>query len=107
MGTFIASDYLADAVTGPWRYVVALVPLLPLAWALGALVLYIKEADELERRQILESLGIAVAVTAFFSVACGFLQGVGVPRLSAWWTWFVLMLSWAAARVACRAYYGR
>lgn len=61
-------------ITLPWlRIIVVLLPLLPMAVVVGALVRYVAHCDELERRQQLEAIGISAAVVSLVSFALGLL----------------------------------
>jgi hypothetical protein len=83
---------------GALRYAVSLLPLIPVAFLVPIVLRYLRETDEYERRMQVESLAIAAGVTAMLSVTYGFLELAGLPHLSAWWTWTVLMVAWAVAR---------
>jgi ABC-type spermidine/putrescine transport system permease subunit II len=83
---------------GVLRYALLMAPLVPVAFVGVAVLRYFRETDEFERRIMTESLAIAAGVTAFLSVTYGFLENTGLPPLSAWYTWMVLMGSWLIAR---------
>lgn len=90
---------------GALRYALALAPLVPVALIFPIGVRYFRETDEFERRMMIESLAIAAGVTALLSATYAFLENAGFPRLSAWWTWSVVLGSWAIARMTvCRRY---
>lgn len=91
---------------GALRLVLLLAPLVPVAFMLPVMVRYFREADEFERRVVTESLAIAAAITAMLSVTYAFLENVGLPHLSAWWTWSVVMGSWLVARFFVARHYG-
>lgn len=93
------------APTGVLRYVLLLVPVVPVGFLIAAMIRYLRETDEFERRIQLESMAIAVAVTAGLSVTYGFLESAGFPRLSAWWTWGVVVGSWGIARFFVARHY--
>ena len=58
----------------PWlEVIVVLLPLLPLAVIVWAMMRYMARCDELERRQQLEAVGIAAAVVSLVSFALGLL----------------------------------
>lgn len=58
----------------PWlKAVVALSPMLPLLFVAWAMIRYVNGCDELERRQHLESAGIAVLVVSVVSMSLGLL----------------------------------
>ena len=83
---------------GPLHYALALLPLIPVALMVPIFIGYYRNTDEFERRMQAESLAIAGGVTAMLSVTYGFLEVAGWPHPSAWWTWTILMLTWAIAR---------
>ena len=95
---FGSVTWLKHVPAGGLRYVIALLPLIPVAALVPIVVRYMRETDEFERRMQTESLAIAGGVTAMLAVTYGFLEIAGLPHLSAWWTWCVLMLAWAIAR---------
>lgn len=86
------------AITGAWRYPVLLLPVIPVVFLFVAMARFLGATDELDRRVTLEALGIAAGITAILAVTYGFLEMAGLPHLSAWWTWMVLMLSWGIAK---------
>jgi cytochrome bd-type quinol oxidase subunit 2 len=58
----------------PWlKVIVVLLPLLPLAVVVWAMMRYMAHCDELERRQQLDAIGIAAAVVSLVSFALGLL----------------------------------
>lgn len=91
--------------TGFARYALLLAPVVPVALLVPAIVRYFRDTDEFERRIMTESLAIAAAVTALFSVTYGFLEIAGLPHLSAWATWAVVMIAWAIARSIVARHY--
>lgn len=72
-----------------WRYVVAVVPVLPAALVVYLFVRRLARADELQRRIQIEAFGFALAATALLTFTYGFLEGAGMPHLN--WT-FILPL---------------
>jgi amino acid transporter len=90
---------------GLLRYALILAPLVPVALLVPAVVRYFRESDELERRIVTEAFAIGAAVTAMLSVTYGFLENAGLPHLSAWWTWTVVMGASLAARLLLNRQY--
>lgn len=90
---------------GALRYAVTLAPLVPIAFIVPAVARWFHDSDELERRIVTESFAIGAAVTAILSVTYGFLENTGLPHLSAWWTWTVVMGASAVARLALNRRY--
>jgi hypothetical protein len=73
----------------PWRYYVAILPVVPAALTLWVVIRGLSRLDELQKRIQLQAVGFSLAATALLTFAYGFLEGVGFPHLN--WT-FVLPL---------------
>ena len=71
-----------------------LLPILPAALATWAFLAMIREADELERRINYQALGLAFGVTFSACLAYSLLEDLGLPRISSFWWWLVLAISW-------------
>jgi len=86
---------LKQGVPDSWRAVVAVSPVVPLVFVFIAIVRFMLASDELQRQIQLESLALAAGATALLAVTYGFLEGVGFPHLSAWFTYLCVMAVWA------------
>lgn len=67
----------------PLRALVAVLPVLPLAWMMRAALRYLREVDELQRRIETEAIGAASLLVSLLYFACGLLQRAGVLALDA------------------------
>lgn len=67
----------------PLRALVALLPVPPIAFALRAIVRYIRDVDEMQQRIELEAVSIATAFVSLVYMAGGFLQAARVIDLPA------------------------
>ena len=75
--------YIREAST-PWVGVLlALLPLLALAWAMVELVRHVRSLDEMQRHQHFEAGGIAGLVTCVLVFSWSFMEMAGLPRLPA------------------------
>jgi hypothetical protein len=87
MGLYVAvlmlSVWLLRQVDGVALRAVIALPVPPVAYAVRAMVRYIRDADELQRRIELEALSIATAFVSLLYMAGGFLQSARVIDLSA------------------------
>lgn len=92
-------------VQGNLRYVLLLLPLAPVFAIVPALLRYLHDTDEFDRQLTMESLSVAAGVTAVYAITCGFLEVAGMPPVSAWFTWLVVMGTWAVARIVLRLRY--
>ena len=72
-----------------WRYIVAVVPVLPAALVVFLFVRRLAQTDELQKRIQTEAFGFALGATALLTFTYGFLEGAGMPHLN--WT-FILPL---------------
>ena len=81
---------------GAGRTLLLLLPLIPVVLAVGAVARQFRRMDEFVRLRSLESIAIAAAVTAGWTMTYGFLENVGFPRLSMFWVWPVMGACWAA-----------
>lgn len=103
--TLWVSVWWLQHLQGPWlRAVVALLPVPPVALAVRAIVRYIRDADELQRRIELEAVSIATACVSLAYLAGGFLQAAGVIEVSASaamiWLLPLVCLAYGVAKVA-------
>jgi hypothetical protein len=81
----------ADSI---WRIPIALLPMLPAAGVVAAVVRQLGRVDELQRRQLLESLSIAFAGSALATFGYGFLENIGFPHISWFFVWTVMGALW-------------
>ena len=72
-----------------WRYIVAVLPVVPAALTLSIFVRALTRLDELQKRIQMQAFGFSLGATALLTFGYGFLEGVGLPHLN--WT-FVLPL---------------
>jgi len=78
-----------------WRYVVAVIPVLPAALVVYLFIRRLTRLDELQRRIQIEAFGFALGATALLTFAYGFLEGAGMPHLN--WTYILPLITalWA------------
>ncbi len=103
IATLIGLRALGD--DSPWRYLVAPLPVLPAIGLMVALVRYLRDIDELQRRIQLEAIGMAFGATALITFCYGFLQNVGFPPLDAIWIGPAMVVLWGmTSALATRRY---
>lgn len=103
--TLFASVWLLKHVDEPGlRAVVALLPVPAIGMAMRAIVRYIRDADELQRRIELEAVSIATACVSLAYLAGGFLQSAKVIDIAATvamiWVFPLVCLIYGVAKVA-------
>jgi len=81
---------------GTVRTLLLISPIIPLMLSIWAIARHFGRMDEFLRMRSLESLAIATAVTAGLSLTYGFLESAGFPKLSMFWVWGVMGLTWGA-----------
>ena len=89
--TIIIVDANEDAA---WRYPVALLPMIPLGFALVVWVRFFRRMDELQQRLEVEALAFAFGGTALITFAYGFLQDAGFPDLNWFYVWPLMGMLW-------------
>ncbi|GAB2815041.1 hypothetical protein GCM10027022_01310 [Alpinimonas psychrophila] len=82
----------------PWRFVWALLPVLPALWLVVALLRHIRRIDDYQRQLLLQGLAAGFALAMLASVTFGFLAiaGLEVPGM-AWIIYSIGMLGWLVA----------
>jgi hypothetical protein len=109
--TLFASVWMLKHVDEPGlRALVALLPVPAIAMAMRAIVRYIRDADELQRRIELEAVSIATAFVSLGYLAAGFLQAakvVDIPASAAMiWVFPLVCLVYGIAKAAVSRRYG-
>jgi hypothetical protein len=92
------------------RALVALMPVPAIALAMRAIVRYIRDSDELQRRIELEAVSIATAFVSLSYLAAGFLQSARVIDIPAnvamIWVFPLVCLTYGVAKLAVMRRYG-
>ena len=101
----VSLTWLKAGIEGPWKYVVAVLPVLPALGIPFAVVGYCKAMDELQLRKQLESLAFGFAATAIATFTYGFLQNAGLPEVSWVWVWPVMGVCWMLGQLFARRRY--
>jgi len=96
IGVLVGSIWLAKPMEdGLVRTLVLVTPVVPLLLAVWAIARHFGRMDEFLRLRSLEGLAVAAGITAALSFTYGFLEGAGFPKLSMFWVWGVMGVSWA------------
>jgi hypothetical protein len=89
-----------------FRIVVALIPMVAIVFIMRAAMRFFRRMDELEKRMQLDSLAFAFVGTAFVTFGYGFLEIVGMPRISMFVVWPLMAVLWMIGHALARRYYG-
>lgn len=115
MGAYVAvlfaSAWLLKRVDEPLlRALLAIAPVPPIAFALRAMVRYIRDTDEMQRRIELEAVSIAAAFVSMLYMTGGFLQSakvIDVPSAAAMiWVFPLVCFSYGVAKALVARRYG-
>ena len=74
-----------------WKYVVALLPVVPAGIVVWLTVRALSRLDEVQKRMQMQAIGFALASTALITFGYGFLEGAGLPHLN--WTWVLPLIT--------------
>lgn len=104
IGVMLVWRRLLALVDTAWlRILVALLPVLLIAWVMRAFVRYVRDCDELQRRIELESGAIAGLLLSAGYLAAGFLQTAGIidipAKVAMLWVFPSLCLLYGIAKV--------
>jgi cobalamin synthase len=79
----------------PWRFVWAVLPVIPQLWVLRAVSRHLNRVDEYQQRRLLQGLGIGFAVAMIAAVTVGFLGIAGLDmRIGGWIIFAAGMTGW-------------
>lgn len=111
MLVLFASLWLLKRVDAlPLRAALALAPVLPIGFAMRAMVRYIRDTDEMQRRIELEAVSIATLFVSMLYMAAGFLQSAKVIALPAdavmIWMFPLVCFSYGIAKALVSRRYG-
>lgn len=65
-----------------WRIPVAVLPVIPIGFALRAYLIYLNGMDELQRRIQMNGVAFGAGATGMVTMTYGFLENAGFPTLS-------------------------
>jgi hypothetical protein len=89
----------------PWRYVLAVLPAVPVAFGVAAFIRFLARLDELQQRIQLSGLAFATATIGLLSFTYGLLENAGLPPLSWIWIFPAIVMLWGlGSAVASRKY---
>lgn len=89
----------------PLRYLYAVLPVIPSAFAMWAAIRFFRGLDELQRRIQFEGLAFSFLGTCLISLTWGFLQNAGLPHADVIWIAPLLIMLWGLGiAVASRRY---
>jgi hypothetical protein len=81
--------------SAPWRYVAALLPVVPAGVVVLLVVRQLARLDEVQKRTQMQAVGFSLAATGLATFGYGFLETAGLPAVSLTFVLPVMVLFWA------------
>lgn len=78
----------------PLRFLFAVLPVFPSAFAMWAAIRFFRGLDELQRRIQFEGMAFSFLGTCLISLTWGFLQNAGLPHADVIWVTPLLIMLW-------------
>ena len=85
VGVLVGLRWARSMEGDPWRFALALLPMVGVLICAWAMMRLVREADEMQARKVMEALVISAAGTVIASIAYSLLEEVGAPRVSLIW----------------------
>jgi len=79
---FITVTLLKTLGNSPWRFLAAILPMLPIVLGLLVFLRFFGEMDELQKRIQLYALAFSFGATGLLTFAYGLMQNAGLPQVS-------------------------
>jgi F0F1-type ATP synthase assembly protein I len=110
MGSYVillfAGIFLAQlAGSSPWRFAAMALPVPALIGVVWAMLNYLRAADELQTKSIVEALAVGFAGGSVTTFTYGLMQFVGAPPANWTFVWAVYALWWVVGGVLVRRRY--
>lgn len=84
--------------TSSWRYLWAVLPVVPALWMLRAVLRHVRRIDDYQRLLLLQGLGVGFAIAMIAALTLGFLGIAGLSMRGAGWVVYSAgMLGWLVA----------
>lgn len=102
---FASIYFLKAHMDSPWRFPVAVLPMLPLIYVARANVRWLGSLDELQKRIQYTALSVTVLATALIVLTYGFLENAGLPNVNVMWVWPLMGFIWGISAMFASRYY--
>jgi hypothetical protein len=100
-----ASGLAVGHLAVPWKYVVAILPVLPALWFATLFARQFGEMDELQKKIQLEALAFAFSAGVILTLGYGFLQHAGLPIPNWIWVWPLMGICWLVGKLVAQRRY--
>jgi hypothetical protein len=85
----VALDYFYTAHS-PYRYWLALLPVLPVIYIAATIIRYVSELDEMWRKIVTEAAAFSGIATGFTCISYLFLRDMGAPEFHGEWAFYMM-----------------
>jgi uncharacterized membrane protein (DUF485 family) len=92
-------NWLADNLESNWRYLVALLPMLPGIFIAFGVVRAIQKLDEMERKVMLESAAVSFMLTMILVMSLGLLNIAEFPPVNGIYIGLFMAIIWLIAKL--------
>lgn len=104
---FSAISFIDKIPPGPWRYLVAILPVLPCLWGIWAVVRLVREVDEMWQKIYLEAATFSLGLTVALCFTWFFLYRLAdAPHLELIWIPAFAMAAWGIGAARASRRYG-
>jgi len=101
----ISFNWVEAHPNSPWRYPMALLPMIPGVWIAVGVVRAIQKLDEMERLILLEGMAVSFMGTIILTLSLGLLQTVGFMSVNAIYIGFFMLVLWLIAKLTLHRRY--
>ena len=81
-----------------WQIIISLLPAIPVAFVILAIMRLLIDSDELQQRVQLLATSFSAAVTGLITFSYGFLENVGFPKFPTFFVFPLLIAIWGPVR---------
>lgn len=78
----------------PWRFVISLLPIIPVVFLVIVFLRYLAAIDELQQKIQLQAIGFSAGTTGLLTFAYGFLELVGFPQFPTFFIFPMMIIFW-------------
>jgi hypothetical protein len=103
----ISITYLTHHPDAPARVIIALTPVVPMLFALAAMLRFIGRMDEMQRRIQLDAFAVAAGATGLCTFAYSMLENVGAPPIGLEWILPFIIVVWGVTGAVSTWRYNR
>lgn len=101
----VSLTFLRENPDSPWQISVTIAPVIPIVFAMLAVIRFVRHMDELRRHIHLEAIIIAYLATLILCFSYGFLENVGLPSFNTMWVGVAMICLWGIGQLLANRKY--